>query len=139
MRICLFHIILIFCYLISYAEIEVKGRVIDAETKEGLAGASVIIKGIDGKIKKFSSSKVDGDFSITVTSVEGWQGVNLEKATDIFNEFKKTVNSPILLNHSNFFMKISAIYLMKMRIPGSNKIGTIGFMERLRSMILKLS
>ena len=59
--------------MISYAEIEVKGRVIDAETKEGLVGASVIIKGIDGKIKKFSSSKTDGNFSITVTSVEGCQ------------------------------------------------------------------
>ena len=62
MRICLFHIILIFCSLISYAEIKVKGRVIDAETKEGLAGASVIIKGADEKIKKYSTSKAE-DYS----------------------------------------------------------------------------
>ena len=57
--------------MISYAEIKVKGRVIDAETKEGLAGASVIIKGAEGKIKKYCTSKADGDFSMTVPSVEG--------------------------------------------------------------------
>ena len=63
--------ILIFSSLISFAEIEVKGRVIDVDTKEGLVGASVIIKGEDGKIKKYSTSKAEGDFSMTVPSVEG--------------------------------------------------------------------
>lgn len=71
MRRFLFHIILLFCSLRSVAQIDVKGRVIDVETREGLAGASVIIKGADGKIKKFSSSKADGDFSMTVPSVKG--------------------------------------------------------------------
>ena len=57
--------------MISVAQIDVKGRVIDTETKEGLTGASVIIKGTDGKIKKYSTSKADGDFSMTVLSIEG--------------------------------------------------------------------
>ena len=70
MRIFLFHIILIFCSLVSVAQIDVKGRVIDAETNEGLVGASVIIKGSDGKIKKYSISNADGNFSMTFPSVE---------------------------------------------------------------------
>lgn len=71
MKFFLVYLLLIFCSLISVAQIDVKGRVVDAETKEGLVGASVIIKGIDGKIKKYSTSKADGDFSLTVPSIEG--------------------------------------------------------------------
>lgn len=54
----------------SFAQVDVKGRVMDAETKEGLAGASVIIKGGDGKIRKYSSTKTDGYFSLSIPSVE---------------------------------------------------------------------
>ena len=65
------YLLLIFSSLIAVAQKDVKGRVIDAETKEGLVGASVIIKGADGKIKKYSSSKADGDFSMTIPSIDG--------------------------------------------------------------------
>lgn len=71
MKFYLTYLILILGSFISFAQVDVKGRVIDAETKAGLVGASVIIKGSDGKIKKYSTSKVDGDFSMTVPSVEG--------------------------------------------------------------------
>ncbi len=36
----------------AVAQIDVNGLVIDKENKEPLAGASVIVKGADGKIKK---------------------------------------------------------------------------------------
>lgn len=67
-----------FTYLLSFlisanvvAQVNVCGTVIDKEMNEPLAGASVIIKGADGKIKKFSTSKGDGGFAISVPSVAG--------------------------------------------------------------------
>lgn len=55
----------------AVAQVNVAGKVIDKESNEPLVGASVIIKGADGKIKKFASSKSDGDFAITIPSVNG--------------------------------------------------------------------
>lgn len=53
------------------AQVNVTGKVIDKENNEPLAGASVMVKGADGKIKKFASSKSDGGFSVTMPSVNG--------------------------------------------------------------------
>ncbi len=53
------------------AQVNVTGKVIDKENDEPLVGASVIVKGADGKIKKFASSKSDGGFSMTMPSVTG--------------------------------------------------------------------
>ena len=54
------------------AQINVQGRVMDMNDCEPLAGASVVIKGSDGKIKKFTSTKADGDFLIEMASVDGY-------------------------------------------------------------------
>ena len=56
---------------ILFAQINVKGTVVDRETDEPVVGASVIVKGADGKIKKFASSKADGSFAVTMPSVSG--------------------------------------------------------------------
>lgn len=64
----------LFCLIVAtvaVAQVNVTGKVIDKESNEPLAGASVIVKGADGKIKKFASSKADGGFSITMPSVIG--------------------------------------------------------------------
>lgn len=53
------------------AQVDVSGFVFDKDDNEPLAGASVIIKGVDGKIKKFATSKADGGFSLTMPSVAG--------------------------------------------------------------------
>ena len=42
---------------IAMAQVNVTGTVIDKEADEPVVGASVIVKGADGKIKKFASSK----------------------------------------------------------------------------------
>lgn len=55
--------------LCAVSQVNVTGKVIDQESNEPLAGASVIVKGADGKIKKFASSKADGGFAITMPSV----------------------------------------------------------------------
>ncbi len=69
------HLILIILSLIgtinAYAQVDVTGKVIDKENEESLAGASVIIKGSDGKIKKFFTTKGDGLFSIKVGNTDG--------------------------------------------------------------------
>ena len=57
--------------LLVLAEVNVRGTVLDRITEEPIAGASLIIKGSNGKIKKFSTSKPDGTFSISVPSVNG--------------------------------------------------------------------
>ncbi len=65
-------IVLILCVpVFSYAEIFVSGTVIDKENNEPLVGASVMIKGGDGKIKKFATSKQGGKFNIALSSIEG--------------------------------------------------------------------
>lgn len=64
----------LFCLIVAtvaVAQVNVTGKVIDKESNEPLVGASVIVKGADGKIKKFASSKADGGFSITMPSVIG--------------------------------------------------------------------
>lgn len=55
----------------AVAQVNVSGTVIDRENDKPLVGASVIVKGADGKIKKFASSKSDGGFSMTMPSVDG--------------------------------------------------------------------
>lgn len=55
----------------AVAQVDVRGTVIDRAANEPLAGASVIVKGADGKIKKFASTKADGGFSMTLPSVTG--------------------------------------------------------------------
>lgn len=67
-------VIYLFCLIVAtvaVAQVNVTGKVIDKESNEPLVGASVIVKGADGKIKKFASSKADGGFSITMPSVIG--------------------------------------------------------------------
>lgn len=57
--------------LACVAQVNVTGTVFDKENDEPLAGASVIVKGADGKIKKFSTSKADGAFALSLPSVAG--------------------------------------------------------------------
>lgn len=65
------YLIFLFVAVCAVAQVNVTGKVIDKENNGPLAGASVIVKGADGKIKKFSSSKSDGGFAITMPSVNG--------------------------------------------------------------------
>lgn len=64
-------IALIILPLLIFAEVNVCGTIVDKATDEPIEGASLIVKGNDGKIKKFSTSKSDGSFSIQLPSVDG--------------------------------------------------------------------
>ncbi len=53
------------------AQVNVRGTVIDREAGGPLSGASVVVKGSDGKIKKYACTQTDGAFAIPMPSVEG--------------------------------------------------------------------
>ena len=55
----------------AVAQVNVSGTVVDKESNEPLTGASVIVKGADGKIKKYATSKGDGGFAMSLPSVTG--------------------------------------------------------------------
>ena len=57
--------------LMATAQVDVTGTVVDKESSEPLTGASVIVKGADGKIKKYATSKGDGGFAMSLPSVAG--------------------------------------------------------------------
>ncbi|MBD5180482.1 MAG: hypothetical protein HDT01_04200, partial [Bacteroidales bacterium] len=54
------YFILLLATVSAVAQVDVTGKVVDKTTGEPLAGASAIVKGNDGKIKKFTTSKADG-------------------------------------------------------------------------------
>lgn len=63
------YLILLFVAGSAVAQVNVSGTVVDKESNEPLTGASVIVKGADGKIKKYTTSKGDGGFAISLPSV----------------------------------------------------------------------
>ena len=67
------HIIIFLLFMFSItnavAQINVSGIVVDKVSNEPLTAASVIVKGADGKIKKYSTSKGDGGFAMSLPSV----------------------------------------------------------------------
>lgn len=54
----------------SYAD-EVRGTVVDCDSQEPLAGASVIVRNSAGKICKFGATRPDGAFSLQIPSLSG--------------------------------------------------------------------
>lgn len=70
-RLFLYFICLIVASLSVVAQVDVRGTVIDREANEPLVGASVIVKGADGKIKKYASTKANGGFTMQLPSVSG--------------------------------------------------------------------
>lgn len=65
------YLICLFVAVSTVAQVDVSGTVIDKESNETLTGASVIVKGADGKIKKYTTSKGDGGFAMSLPSVAG--------------------------------------------------------------------
>ncbi|MDE5809072.1 MAG: TonB-dependent receptor [Muribaculaceae bacterium] len=71
MRLIITYLLCFLCVAVVNGQVKVTGTVIDKEAAEPLAGASVMVKGSDGKIKKFATSQGDGSFSIDVVTTEG--------------------------------------------------------------------
>lgn len=71
MRLFATYIFLLLAALNVAAQVNVTGTVIDKPENEPLAGVSVIVKGADGKIRKFATTKADGGFALTLPAVDG--------------------------------------------------------------------
>lgn len=71
MRAFLVSLLAVLAVPFAMAQVAVTGSVLEADGNEPVAGASVIVKGADGKIKKFASSKADGGFAMSVPTVAG--------------------------------------------------------------------
>ncbi len=65
------YLIFLFVAVSAEAQVNVSGTVVDKDSNEPLTGASVIVKGADGKIKKYATSKGDGGFAMSLPSVAG--------------------------------------------------------------------
>ena len=65
------YLIFLFVAVGAVAQVNVTGTVVDKESNEPLTGASVIVKGADGKIKKYATSNGDGGFAMSLPSVAG--------------------------------------------------------------------
>ncbi|MDE6768989.1 MAG: carboxypeptidase regulatory-like domain-containing protein [Muribaculaceae bacterium] len=69
---CLFLILVcLLASLPSTAQSTVSGTVVAGDTNEPLAGASVILRNAEGKIKKYATSDADGGFSIPTPETGG--------------------------------------------------------------------
>lgn len=66
-------LICLFALICAVAQINVTGTIIDKESDEPLAGASVIIKDASGKIKKYAISNRDGGFAISLPVLTGYR------------------------------------------------------------------
>ncbi len=71
MNILVTYFLCLFVAVSAVAQVNVLGTVVDKESDEPLIGASVIVKGADGRIKKFATSKDDGWFAMSLSSVTG--------------------------------------------------------------------
>ena len=65
------YLIFLFVAVSAVAQVNVSGTVVDKDSNKPLTGASVIVKGADGKIKKYATSKGDGGFAMSLPSVAG--------------------------------------------------------------------
>ena len=63
---------ILFCFVflsMAYAQVEIKGIVVDAETGESIAGASIVVTGT----QKGTSTNLNGTFSVQAPSFDGVQ------------------------------------------------------------------
>ncbi len=126
--ILLLSIFLTICSISAIAQINVTGTVIDRETDETLAGASVMIRDEAGKIRKFSTSKANGSFTISIADISGCR----IEATMIGFE-KKSVSldsielpARIYLSPGSIKLKEVAIKADRIREQGDTVSYTVG-------------
>ncbi len=122
------YLVLQFVVAVAAAQVNVAGTVIEMETYEPVMGASVIVKGADGKIKKYSISKANGGFAMSLPSVAGCQ---LE--VSVMGYAKKTipldnVSFPIeiLLEQETTVLKEFAVKADRIREQGDTITYTVG-------------
>ncbi|WP_297071063.1 carboxypeptidase regulatory-like domain-containing protein [uncultured Duncaniella sp.] len=120
--------LIIFASLPAMAQVSVSGRVVEASSGEPITGASVIFRNAEGKIKKFATSDVDGNFTLSVPSTAG---CTLEVSMISFA--KKSVGLAgvkfpltISLESSSFELKEVAVKGQRIREQGDTITYSVG-------------
>ena len=71
MKKLMLHLLCLLATANAIAQTDVTGMVVDKESNEPITRASVIVQGAHGKIKKYTTSKSDGGFTMSLPSVAG--------------------------------------------------------------------
>ena len=121
-------IVVIILPVLIFAEVNVCGTIVDKETDEAIVGASLIVKGSNGKIIKFSTSKSDGSFSIQLPSVEGCR---IEVAMMSYVKKSVSIDSvsfplTIALETGSIVLKEVAVKADRIREQGDTITYTVG-------------
>lgn len=100
-----------FVALLSVAQVNVSGVVLEKDSNEPLAGASVILRNHEGKIKKFTTSGADGRFAISAPEINGY---TLDVSMMSFA--KQTVQLDSVQLPLTIFMEASATLLKEVAV-----------------------
>lgn len=107
--------LLIICFLAAVAggsaQTKVSGHVVEKTNGDPLTGASVIIKGADGKIKKFTTSAADGSFRFDLPEIAGCK---LE--VSMMSYAKKTLSLDSVSGPITVYMEPGDIILKEVRV-----------------------
>lgn len=121
-------LLLLLTALSAGAQTTVSGIVVEKDSGSPLAGASVIIKNAEGKIKKFASTKPDGTFSIAITTDEGAtveiSMISFAKQILPLKEAKSPLK--IILEPESLVLKEVAVKSEKIREQGDTVTYSVG-------------
>lgn len=121
-------IIMLVTALSVRAQTTVSGIVVEKDNGNPLPGASVVIKNAEGKIKKFTSTKTDGSFSITLAANEDMtlevSMISFAKQILPLNEAKSPLK--IFLEPESLVLKEVAVKSEKIREQGDTITYSVG-------------
>lgn len=110
------------------AQVNVTGTMFDRETDETIAGASVMIKDAAGKIRKFSTSKADGTFTMSIPDISGCRleatMIGFEKTSVSLDSIDLPVR--IYLSPGSIKLKEVSIKAYRIREQGDTVSYTVG-------------
>ena len=106
--------------LTGAAQVQVTGTVVEEGSKEPITGASVILRNVEGKIRKYATSDANGKFSISTPEIKGY---TLDVSMMGFSKQTVTLDSVLLpltvvMPHSATMLKEVAVKTDRIREQG---------------------
>ena len=121
-------LILIFVMLNCAAQVNVTGRVVEEATNEPLTGASVILRNAEGKIKKYGTTKANGEFEISTPTIKGFtldvSMMGFAKQTVKLDSVQLPMT--IVMEHSSTMLKEVAVKADRIREQGDTITYNVG-------------
>ncbi|MFG6425760.1 MAG: carboxypeptidase-like regulatory domain-containing protein [Muribaculaceae bacterium] len=121
-------LMLIFVMLNCAAQVNVTGRVVEEASNEPLTGASVILRNAEGKIKKYGTTKANGEFEISTPTVKGFtldvSMMGFAKQTVKLDSVQLPMT--IVMEHSSTMLKEVAVKADRIREQGDTITYNVG-------------